>query len=132
MTRPLAKRWPAFGFCLLAGCSSLLDARGCPALLHPALTIEIRELGSGRPLADSARGVARAGTFADSLQPYAYEAASGKLYALQAYGPAGTYRVDLQRPGFQPWAQDNISVTSNRCGDNTVAVRADLVPAATP
>jgi len=52
---------------------------------------------------------------------------SGKLAALQAYGPAGTYRVELQRPGFQPWALDGIRVTATHCGDNTVALRADLV-----
>jgi len=105
--------------------------RDCTLIVRPAVTVEVRESGSGRPLADSARGLARTETFADSLKPFTTDGVSGKLVALQAYGPAGTYRVELQRPGFQPWAQDNIRVTANRCGDNTVALRADLVATST-
>ena len=126
-TMSLMKRWRVLGLCVAGGCSNPFNSGDCTELVRPAITIEVRELGSGRALADSASGIARTATFADSLKPFQTESATGKLVALQAYGPGGIYRVDLQRPGFQPWSRDDIRVTSNRCGDNTVALRADLV-----
>src|SRR5689334_6305561 len=119
------------GLLLLVGCSSPFDSGDCVELVFPAVTVEIRELGSGRPLADSAKGVVQTGTHTDSLRPYKTDE-SGQLVDLQGYGPAGTYRVEVQRAGFRPWAQDNIRVTAGRCGDKTVALRADLVATTVP
>jgi len=120
-------KWLAVsGSVLVAGCSSPLTSGECTLILRPAITVEVRELATGRPLADSATGVARMGTYVDSLKPFTRDT-SGKLTGLQAYGPAGTYRVELARPGFEAWVRDGIRVTANPCGDNTVSLRADLI-----
>jgi hypothetical protein len=112
-----------------AAFSSPFTSGDCTLVVRPAVTVEVRELGSGRAIADSAKGTARAGTYSASLRPFMTDASSGKLASLQAYGPAGTYRIELQRPGFQPWTREDIRVTADRCGNNTVALRADLVVA---
>jgi hypothetical protein len=119
-------RWPAVSACALVGaCSSPFTSGDCTLTIRPAITVEVREMASGRPLADSAAGVARSGAYVDSLKPFMSDSV-GTLTALQAYGPAGTYRVELRRPGFQDWVREGVRVTANRCGDNTVALRADL------
>jgi hypothetical protein len=119
----------AMGLVVLSGCSSPFVSTECTEVVLPAVTVEVRELGTGRPLADSATGIAQTGTYTDSLRPFQFDSVPpGKLVSLQAYGPAGTYRLELQRPGFQPWVREGIRVTRNRCGDNTVALRADLTP----
>ena len=125
-------KWHALsGLAVVAGCSSPFTSGDCTLIVRPATTVEVREIGSGRALADSASGVARSGTYVDSLKPFSTDSA-GKLTTLQAYGPAGTYRVELRRANFQDWVRDGIRVTANRCGDNTVALRADLIATPTP
>lgn len=121
-----------FSLLALAGCDNPFNSGECALVVRPAVTIEVRERGSGQPLADSASGVAQTGTYTDSLRPFAYDSLpSGKLAALQGFGPAGVYHVELQRPGYASWTTDGVRVTANRCGDNTVALRADLVPLST-
>jgi hypothetical protein len=124
-----SRSWGAFGLVVLCGCSSPFVSTECTEIVLPAVTVEVRELGTGRPLADSATGIAQTGTYTDSLRPFRFDSISpGKLVSLQAFGPAGTYRLELHRPGFQSWVREGVRVTRNRCGDNTVAIRADLTP----
>ena len=126
-----SRSWRIIGLVVLSGSSSPFVSTECTEIVLPAVTVEVRELGTGRPLADSATGIAQTRTHTDSLRPFRFDSIPpGKLVSLQAYGPAGTYRVELQRPGFQPWVHDGIRVTANQCGDNTVALRADLTPLA--
>ena len=113
---------------LVSGCSSPFTNGDCTLIVRPAVTVEIRDTESGRPLADSASGVIRNGLYVDSLKPFRADSA-GRLVALQAYGSAGIYRVEIRRPGYQDWVSENVRVTENHCGDNTVALSATLIAA---
>ena len=107
-------------------CDNPFGSGDCTLLVRPAVTIEVRETGSGRSLADSAKGVVRTGTYVDSLKPSRSDA-SGVLVALQGGGTAGTYSIELVRPGYAVWTRSNVHVTGERCSVHTVDLRADLV-----
>ena len=82
-------------------------------------------------LAANARGVVRDGAFVDSLRPY--ESSSGlatDLFSRQAAGErAGTYTVEVEHDGYQPWTIAGVRASRGVCHVETRRLAANLQPA---
>jgi hypothetical protein len=112
-----------------AACGDSLEPT-CLPVERPAVEVEIRDAQTEEFRADSARGVAQDGTYADSLQIVRYHSAEIVPAALGgAYGRPGTYTLRIERAGYQPWDTVGIHVQADRCGPITVQLVARLSPA---
>ena len=114
------------------GCSNPFDGGWvCTDQFVPGIVVEIRDAGTGIPVAEEARGAVREGTYVDSLRP-GFSAASDPSLLLSRFAAgerAGTYSVEIQRSGYQTWTANNVVVVSDRCHVITQRLRADLIPA---
>jgi len=109
-----------------AACGDSLEP-ACLPVERPAVEVEIRDAQTDEFRADSARGVAQDGTYADSLQIVRYHGAEIVPAALGgAYGRPGTYTLRIERAGYRPWDTVGIHVPADRCGPITVLVVARL------
>lgn len=121
----------AGGTALLLSACGILDLPLCTTSFEPAIIVEIREAGTGAPLAAGARGAVRDGGYVDSLRPA--ESTSGDtatMYSRQAAGErAGTYAVEVRRTGYQTWTANGVRVTKGECHVNTRRLIAALQPA---
>jgi hypothetical protein len=117
----------------LVACRNPLDEDpiACTANVQPAVVVEIRDARDGRALAANARGVVRDGAFVDSLRPY--ESSSGlatDLFSRQAAGErAGTYTVEVEHDGYQPWTIAGVRASRGVCHVETRRLAANLQPA---
>jgi hypothetical protein len=114
------------------GCLNSTAANSCPAIIIPAIVVEIKDAQTGIPIAQGAQGAVREGTYADSLRPYGgISPDPATLVSLQAaLGRPGTYSIDVQRAGYLPWTASGVKVTSDECGVRTVILHADLIAVA--
>lgn len=113
-----------------AGCRDTVDTISCPAVVAPAVDVEVRDARTGAPLAQGVEGSVRDGTFVDALKPYrGVSADPATLVSLQAAaGRPGTYTILVERTGYLPWTVTGVKVTKRECGVETVLVHANLVP----
>jgi hypothetical protein len=104
----------------------------CTADFRPAIEVEIRDAGTGAPLAHAATGVVRDGAYADSLRPArSLSSDPASMVSRSAAGERpGTYSVEVQRGGYLTWTASNVSVERGRCHVETRILRADLVAVA--
>ena len=95
----------------------------CAAPYTPAVSVIVADSVTGRPLADSAYGVAQAGTSVDSLHRV-----SAPADALVGGVVPGSYEVRIERVGYAPWTRSGIAVASSGvCSElNTVSLTAKL------
>jgi hypothetical protein len=101
----------------------------CTANIVPGVVVEIRDAFDGTPLAASARGVAREGSFVDSLRPHG-SLGNGTLVSRAAADErAGSYTVTVEHAGYLTW-QRGARVRANECHVETVTLTAYLI--ATP
>lgn len=114
-----------------AGCRSSTAASLCPAIISPAVVVEIRDAGSGLPIAQATHGVVRDQAYVDSLMPYGRISTDpSTLLSLQgALGRPGEYTVEVERTGYISWTVSGVRVTNGECGPITVVLHANLVPA---
>ncbi len=108
---------------VLIGCSGSTSNYACPAVLLPAIVVEVKDAQSGTPLAQGANGAVHDGAYVDSLNPFE---AGSSLQA--AFERPGTYTVEVQRTGYQAWTASDVRVTRQQCGVITVRLLATLVP----
>jgi hypothetical protein len=119
-------------FALLAAFLPAVAACGngtepCLPVAHPAVDVEVRDAQTDELRADSARGVARDGTYSDSLVVVRAEGAQSVPAALGgAWDRPGTYSVRIERAGYQPWDTVGIHVHGIRCGVVAVQLVAHL------
>ena len=111
----------------LSACSDTTGA--CPPRTpRAAIDVEIREAGTNLPLAASARGVVRDGTYADSLAPGRRE--GDVLVSRQAaLERSGTYAVEVVALGYGTWQQAGVVAREGECGVVPVDLQATLQPA---
>jgi len=99
----------------------------CDYTVSPAVAVEITDAQSGNTLVEHAIGVVRDGAFTDSLRVCSGLVANRNRCA--AYERIGTYDVEVQHAGYQPWTARGVQVTKGSCHVNTVTLKAALVPA---
>lgn len=110
----------------LAACASPepADDFTCTSNLLFALAVDVHDSATGASL-HGARGAVHDGTYVDSLRGPAapddttFEAAGER---------AGTYTVELVRPGYQPFSRAGVVVTRDECHVHAQLVRAAMVP----
>ena len=99
-------------FLILATCQNTQSTQPsgyCLAALSPAVIVTPKDSGTHANLVDSARGVARSGTYVDSLRRVDS--------VLWGGAQIGTYNVTVERPGYQQWTRSGVQVTQRTpCG----------------
>jgi hypothetical protein len=117
----------------LAGCHNpFAGGYSCPAVISPAIVVEIRDARTGAPLANDARGAVREGAYVDSLTPYEGTAAgAGPLVFFSrraADERPGNYSVEVNHAGYRAWTLAGVRAVSGQCGVKTRRVSASLEP----
>jgi hypothetical protein len=111
---------------LAGGCDSFSENVACPAVVWPAIAVEVRDAGTGAYVAGSASGYIRDGEFVDELVPYVFTG-TGVVRSLQAgLGRPGTYDVFLEAPGYAPFEARDVLVGTDICGVVTTNINAEL------
>jgi hypothetical protein len=115
-----------------AGCASPVDdGYACAGLALPAVEVEVREAGTGLPLAAGATGTVTDGGFRETLavgDPCPGPA--GCATRLQgAWERPGRYAVRVEHPGYAAFTASGVVVTRGRCNVRTARLRADLARA---
>jgi hypothetical protein len=101
----------------------------CPAVIEPAIVVEIRDAQTGVPLADNARGAVHDVAYTDSLTPYEGRATSAGLELVSrraADERPGTYFVEVTHPGYRTWSLSGVRVVKGQCGVKTRRLSAAL------
>ena len=122
----------------LAAALAACDTGGagiCPAVIAPAVVVNVLDATTGGPVAEGAIAVARDGAFADTLQVSAY-GSDGQDVVVSlagAWGRAGEYRVTVERAGYARWERSGVVVRSSggECPQPVTAVleaRLDPTP----
>lgn len=115
----------------LAGCQNpFADGYSCPAVMSPAIVVEIRDARTGAPLANDARGAVHDGAYVDSLTPYeGTGTGAGPLLLISrraADERAGTYSVQVTHPGYLTWTLGGVRAVVGQCGVKTHRLSVSL------
>ena len=102
----------------LSGCS---EWGGCTTSVEPGVIVEIRDAVGGTPIAATASGSVRDGSFQDSLRLY-----DGALTRAGADEREGTYTVRVLHTGYVTWERTGVRVQDAGCHVDTVTLQAEL------
>jgi len=108
-----------------AGCG--ISNPMCTQSIEPAIGVFVVDSVTWAPIADSAFGAVHDGTYVDSLRPAAYDSTGTPVAFAAADERPGVYTVDVLRPGYRPWSQTDVQVTSDGCHVRTVLLTASMV-----
>ena len=117
--------------CLLAATLAACDSwGGCSLSVEPGIRVEVRDGTTNEFLTATPRGVARAGTFEDSLEVSGLSAdVPPRVAELQGWVRAGRYAVHLAADGYQSWDTAGVRVSEGDCGVLTTSFTTALQPA---
>jgi len=125
-------KYPMLAAGLLASTLTACQDPGvvCTADIRPAVEVEVRDAVSGEHLSVTPRGVARDGAFEDSLRVGSTTLSIPPLIVTMvgADERAGTYLVQLEAEGYQPWDTSGVVVTGDECHVRTATFTAALDP----
>src|SRR5688572_11785811 len=128
---PPEKVYSALVFTLvsLTGCTNPFGGSYlCPAVITPAIVVEIRDARTGAPVANGARGAVHDGPYTDSLTPY--EGIGLDPTTLVSRRAAderpGTYAVEVNHPGYRTWSVAGVRAVAGTCGVRTRRISASL------
>lgn len=116
----------------LAGCNNpFAGGYSCPAVVSPAIVVEIRDAVTGAAVANDARGAVHDGTYIDPLAPYESIGLdpSGLFSRRAADERPGTYSVEVNHPGYRTWTVAGVRANAGTCGVQTRRISASLQPA---
>lgn len=119
---------------LLTGCDSAISETVCPAVITPAIEVEVRDAETGAPEAEGAVAVATDGTYTDTLEAAGSREYQGELVLFSLAGAnerPGTYDVVVEKQGFETWTRTGVEPDVGECGVQTEVLDADLVPEST-
>lgn len=106
----------------LLGCDSGIYA--CTMEVVPGLRIEVRAADGADLDAGGVLGLARDGSFVDTLS--IFDPMDGTLDLYGAHERAGRYDVTISKPGYRTWRRDGVRVTEDECHVRTVRLEAPL------
>lgn len=124
------KHWTeilATGVCAVAGLGCTTQPI-CTLSVDPGIVVTIRDATDGNPLAATARGVVRDGTFSDSLRPYGGLGDGTLTSRAAADERTGVYSVTVEHPGYAPWERVGVRVRPGECHVQAAELTADLEP----
>ncbi|WP_141491513.1 carboxypeptidase-like regulatory domain-containing protein [Longimonas halophila] len=117
-----------FGVLVLTTGCDLTDNPLCPAVIEPAVVVEVRNAVSGGLEADGVTGTLTDGAVRDTMI-VAEANGEGETISLQgALGRPGTYEVTITKDGFEPWVRSGIEVAEGECNVQTARLTAELQP----
>jgi hypothetical protein len=122
---------PVFTLLSLIGCSNPFGgAYSCPAVITPAIVVEIRNARTGAPLANGAKGAVHDGPYVDSLIPYEGIGLdpTSLISRRAADERPGTYAVEVNHPGYRTWSVAGVRAVAGQCGVRTHRISASLEP----
>ncbi len=105
----------------VAGCNVEPIGPICTAIAVFGINLEVRGAG-GAPAAQGAIGVAREGAFVDTLLVL------DELRMAGAVERAGTYELEVSKPGHETWSATNVTVTEDECHVIPVQLDVNLIP----
>jgi hypothetical protein len=98
----------------------------CTLNVLPAVEVEIRDGFDDTPLAETARGAVREGSFIDSLRPYGTVGNGVLVSRAAADERTGVYSVTVEHDGYAEWRMDGVRVRGDECHVETVVLSAYL------
>ena len=102
----------------------------CPLSIEPGVEVQVRDARTQEPLllATTPRGMAREGTYQDSLLVWSrtFDVPERVFSLAGATERAGTYIVQLEAEGYQPWDTAGVRVTEGDCGVQTTRFTAEM------
>jgi hypothetical protein len=113
------------GASCLSSCSQD-EPFACTANVAPGVVVEIRDGFDGTPLAATARGAVREGTYVDSLRAYGGLGNGTLVSRAAAPERPGVYSVTVEHAGYLAWQRDGVRVRAGQCHVETVQLVADL------
>jgi hypothetical protein len=99
----------------------------CTAILKPGIALTIVDGATGNPIEGEGTVVATEGSYSETVSLPGVPPAPG--FAALAYERPGTYRVEIQVPGYLPWVMSSVRVSRDDCHVETVALTARLTRA---
>jgi hypothetical protein len=119
------------GSVTLAACHNPFGgAYYCPAMISPAIVVEIRDARTGAPLANDARGAVHDGAYIDSLAPYEGTGTGAGPLLLFSRRAAderpGNYSVEVNHPRYRAWTLSGVRAIAGPCGVKTRRISASL------
>lgn len=116
---------------LLGGCDffALTDPVVCTAAISRGIEVEVRDAQSGQPAAQGALGIAREGSYVDTLQIVGWTSHPSAETALVVGGVEerpGLYSVRVEKVGYQPWERSGVRAEKGVCGVVTARLQAQL------
>jgi hypothetical protein len=119
---------------LLLACVVTASACGeaCDLVLKAGIVVNLIDGATGNPLPGDATVTATEGSYTETVNPPAPPApTAGSRIVFLANERPGTYRVEVQAPGYVTWIATNVRVTHDGCHVETVQLTAELQPAGT-
>jgi hypothetical protein len=116
---------------LLGGCEflGLTDPVVCPAVISRGIEVEVRDAHSGQPAAQGAVGIAREGSYVDTLQIVGWTSHPSAETALVLGGVEdrpGLYSMRVEKVGYQTWERSGVRAEKGVCGVITARLQAQL------
>ena len=111
--------------CAVGACDDSATNVICPNAATPAVVVRVVDGVTQQRVELQVTGTWTTGAVSDSLR----HLGTGAERYLGAFGPAGTYTVRLQRPGFAAWERGGIVVPDATCGPQTQQLTATLAKA---
>ncbi len=100
---------------------------GCDAILKLGIVVTIIDGATGNPFYGDVTVTATEGSYTDTASPPAHPP-NPRIVALVPER-RGTYRVEVQAPGYVTWVATNVRVIHDGCHVVTVELTAELQPA---
>lgn len=115
----------------LTSCSEPM-AFGCNLNGVPPISVDVRDAVTGMPAAYSAKLVLTLGTETETVDPLFTAADSLRAERIigrapEFYSRPGVYDVRVERPGYEPWLQNNVVVAAQ--GDRCVTIETVVLTA---
>ncbi len=101
-------------------------AQACDLVLKPGIVLTIVDGATGNPI-EEATVIATDGAYSETVNLPSSPPAPG--HAVLASERAGTYRVEVQAPGYLPWVMSGVRVSRDDCHVETVQLTAQLTRA---
>ena len=118
---------------LSTGCGSGNGSGGiCTADIRSAVIVSVYDSKTGKPAAQDAIVTLSDGAFMEMMRPAGSDITSTGAFVLISFAGGaervGTYKVHIEKAGYQPWEKAGIVVGRDVCHVIGVGLRADLNP----
>ena len=119
---------------LSTGCGSGNTRGGvpCTADVRPAVSVSVYDSKTGKPAAQDAVATLSDGAYTERMRPGGSDITSTGAFVLVSFAGGdervGTYKVHIEKAGYQPWEKTGIVVERDVCHVIGVNLRADLIP----